>query len=91
MQIKIKPNVFIHKKHKVHTEPVDLSWVAGLLRGVQDGRSLQSAAEIMDMSYRTLWNRLKAAEKELDCRLLMSVKGSWLNFDRGRQNSIGHC
>ncbi len=75
MQIKIKPSVFIHKKHKVHTEPVDLSWVAGLLRGVQDGRSLQSAAEIMEMSYRTLWNRLKAAEKELDCRLLMSVKG----------------
>lgn len=75
MQIKIKPSVHIHKKHQRLGESVDLSWVAGLLRGVQDGRSLQSAAEIMDMSYRTLWNRLKAAEKALDCRLLMSVKG----------------
>ena len=75
MQIKIKPNVYIHKKQLGLAEPVDLTWVAGLLRGVQDGRSLQSAAEIMDMSYRTLWNRLKAAEKELGCRLLMSIKG----------------
>ncbi len=75
MQIKIKPNVYIHKKQLGLAESVDLSWVAGLLRGVQDGRSLQSAAEIMDMSYRTLWNRLKAAEKELGCRLLMSIKG----------------
>ncbi|MFM9154524.1 MAG: winged helix-turn-helix domain-containing protein, partial [Polynucleobacter victoriensis] len=75
MQIKIKPSVHIHRKHQRLTDTIDLTWVAGLLRGVQDGRSLQSAAEIMDMSYRTLWNRLKAAEKALDCRLLMSVKG----------------
>ena len=75
MQIKISPVVHIYRKTHGLAESIDLSWVAGLLRGVQDGRSLQSAAEIMGMSYRTLWNRLKAAEKELDCRLLMSVKG----------------
>jgi putative molybdopterin biosynthesis protein len=74
MQIKIKPSVYIHKKQDGLVESLDLSWVAGLLRAVQDGRSLQTAAESMDISYRTLWNRLKAAEKELDCRLLMSVK-----------------
>lgn len=45
MQIKIKPNVYIHKQQLGLAESVDLSWVAGLLRGVQDGRSLQSAAE----------------------------------------------
>lgn len=75
MQIKIRPAVYIEKKRHHHIESIDLTWVASLLRGVQSGRSLQSAADAMDMSYRTLWNRLKAAEKVLDCRLMMSVKG----------------
>jgi molybdate-binding protein/molybdenum-dependent DNA-binding transcriptional regulator ModE len=75
MQIKIRPAVHIEKKKHHTVESIDLTWVAGLLRGVQNGRSLQSAADAMEMSYRTLWNRLKAAEKALDCRLMMSVKG----------------
>jgi putative molybdopterin biosynthesis protein len=75
MQIKIKPTVFVERKTHEGLESIDLTWVATLLRGVQGGRSLQSAAELMDMSYRTLWNRLKAAEKALDCRLMKSVKG----------------
>ena len=75
MQIKIRPTVHIEKKKHHTVESIDLTWVAGLLRGVQNGRSLQSAADAMEMSYRTLWNRLKAAEKALDCRLMMSVKG----------------
>ena len=75
MQIKINPIIQVERKIHGSGEALDLSWVAGLLRGVRDGRSLQSAAENMGLSYRTLWNRLKTAEKELNCRLLMSVKG----------------
>ena len=75
MQIKIKPAISIHQKVSNTKDSVDLSWAADLLRGVQSGRSLQAAADSMDISYRTLWNKLKGVEKSLGCRLLLSVKG----------------
>lgn len=75
MQIKIKPAIAIYKKSTLGGEPVDLTWAADLLRSVKNGRSLQSAADAMSISYRTLWNKLKAVEKSLGCRLMVSVKG----------------
>jgi molybdate-binding protein/molybdenum-dependent DNA-binding transcriptional regulator ModE len=45
------------------------------LREVQRGKTIQSAAEALDVSYRTLWNQLKLAEKALGTPLLLSTKG----------------
>jgi molybdate transport repressor ModE-like protein len=75
MQIKITPHISIRKKGPFLNEAIDLTWVADLLRGVQQGRSLQSAADTLNISYRTLWNRLRAVEKSLGCSLLLSIKG----------------
>jgi molybdate transport repressor ModE-like protein len=75
MRIKITPHISISKKASFPNEEVDLTSVAILLRSVKEGRSLQSAAESSNVSYRTLWNKLKAVEEALGCSLLLSVKG----------------
>lgn len=56
----------------------------GLLRAVRDGGSIQAAARIMAVSYRHAWGALRAAESELDCRLLNWVQGQGSQLtDRG--------
>jgi molybdate transport repressor ModE-like protein len=75
MRIKITPQISISKKASFSDEDVDLTSVATLLRGIKEGRSLQSAAVSSNVSYRTLWNKLKAVEGVLGCSLLNSVKG----------------
>ena len=75
MRIKITPLISISKKTSFSDEEVDLTSVAILLRGIKEGRSLQSAADSSNVSYRTLWNKLKAVEESLGYSLLNSVKG----------------
>lgn len=75
MKIKITPSINILVEDASSIEILNLNWAADLLRGVQEGRSLQSAADTLQVSYRTLWNKLKAIEKSLGCLLLLSVKG----------------
>lgn len=75
MRIKISPQVSISKTDLPIDESLNLNWAADLLRSVQEGRSLQSAADSLNISYRSLWNKLKAIEKTLGCHLLLSVKG----------------
>ena len=74
MNIAIKPVLMLESAGKSHAS-TDLSSIAVLLREVQRGKTIQSAAEALDVSYRTLWNQLKVAEKALGTPLLLSTKG----------------
>jgi molybdate transport repressor ModE-like protein len=74
MNIAIKPVLMLESAGKTHSS-TDLSSIAILLREVQRGKTIQSAAEALDVSYRTLWNQLKVAEKALGMPLLLSTKG----------------
>ncbi len=74
MNIAIKPVLILEPSGKSHAS-TDLSSIATLLREVQRGKTIQSAAEALDVSYRTLWNQLKVAEKALGTSLLLSTKG----------------
>jgi len=74
MNIAIKPVLILESSGKSHAS-TDLSSIAILLREVQRGKTIQSAAEALDVSYRTLWNQLKVAEKALGTPLLLSTKG----------------
>jgi molybdate transport repressor ModE-like protein len=74
MNIAIKPVLMLESSGKTHSS-TDLSSIAILLREVQRGKTIQSAAEALGVSYRTLWNQLKVAEKALGTPLLLSTKG----------------
>ena len=74
MNIAIKPVLLLESGGKSQSS-TDLSFIAILLREVQRGKTIQSAAEALDVSYRTLWNQLKVAEKALGTALLLSTKG----------------
>jgi molybdate transport repressor ModE-like protein len=74
MNIAIRPVLMLESAGKSHAS-TDLSSIAVLLREVQRGKTIQSAAEALDVSYRTLWNQLKVAEKALGTPLLLSTKG----------------
>ena len=70
----IKPALTLESGGKSRST-ADLSAIAILLREVQRGKTIQSAAEALDVSYRTLWNQIKVAEKALGTPLLLSTKG----------------
>jgi putative molybdopterin biosynthesis protein len=74
MNIAIKPVLMLESAGKSHAS-TDLSSIAILLREVQRRKTIQSAAEALDVSYRTLWNQLKVAETALGTPLLLSTKG----------------
>ena len=74
MNIAIKPVLMLESAGKSHAS-TDLSSIAILLREVQRGKTIQSAAEALGVSYRTLWNQIKVAEKALGTPLLLSIKG----------------
>lgn len=56
---------------------------ASLLRGVQEGKSLNQATKNMGMSYSKAWKSIRATEKALGITLLIrnGVKGSSLTVE----------
>ena len=50
-------------------------WVAALLEGVQEKKSLRAAAGSMGMAYSKAWRILRTAEEAFGCKLLDSTIG----------------
>ena len=50
-------------------------WRVELLEAIDAHGSLSRAAEALDIPYRTAWERVKATEGEIGCRLLDSESG----------------
>ncbi|NBP47773.1 MAG: LysR family transcriptional regulator [Burkholderiaceae bacterium] len=67
MKLVIQPNLLL-KAPNYHQQSLDLSHIGNLLKSVEQGRTLASAAKDLNISYRTVWNELKEAEQELGCR-----------------------
>ena len=74
MKITICPIVYAQGGRKAQSS-IDLSRIAHLLREVQQGKTMQAAAALLGISYRSLWNHVKEAEKILNTQLLISTKG----------------
>jgi len=74
MNIAIKPVLMLQSAGKSQSL-TDLSSIAILLREVQQERTIQSAAKALNVSYRTLWNQIKVAEKAIGIPLLLRTKG----------------
>ena len=74
MKLVIQPTLLL-KAPNYHQQSLDLSHIGNLLKSVEQGRTLASAAKDLNISYRTVWNELKEAEQELGCRFLDRVKG----------------
>ena len=53
----------------------DLTHIGDILQRVAQGHTLTYAANDLNISYRTLWNELKEAEKKLNCKLLDRIRG----------------
>lgn len=75
MRIKIKPSISLISAAGGKPSTIDLSWVIKLLSEIKNGKSMVYAAQSAGISYRTIWNHLKLAEKELGVQLLDSIKG----------------
>lgn len=75
MKIKIQPQITLQTSAQTNSPLLDLSRIISLLNRIKEGKSMLAAAQSMEISYRTIWNHLKLAEKELGVTLLDSVKG----------------
>lgn len=74
MKISIYPVVYVQAENKARAR-IDLSRIAHLLGEVHQGKTIQAAADALGMSYRSLWNHVKEAEKILNTPLLIGTKG----------------
>lgn len=74
MKLSIHPTLLL-KTPNYHQRSLDLSHIGTLLKSIEQGRTLTSAAKDLNLSYRTVWNELKEAEQELGCKFLDRIKG----------------
>ena len=69
--IQIRSKIWIERGGSV----VLSEWRVSLLEAIDAGGSLRQAAEMLDVPYRTAWDRVKATEAELGIRLLETTSG----------------
>ena len=72
MKLLIQPTLLL-KTPNHHQPTLDLTHIGNLLRSVDQGRTLAAAAKDLNLSYRTVWNKLQEAEQRLGCQLLHRV------------------
>lgn len=74
MQIDIRPSL-MPAEQVFHQAPVDLIWLAQLLKNIGNGDSLVQASKKSGMSYRGAWGKLNDAEAILSLQLIQRTKG----------------
>ena len=75
MNIEIRPTIVIGKTNSGCSSFVDLVWLTDLLKSIDLGKSLISAAKELDSSYRSTWDKLNGVENALGMHLLERIKG----------------
>ena len=75
MNIEIRPIIVIGKTNSGCASFVDLVWLTDLLKSIDLGKTLISAAKELDTSYRSTWDKLNGVENALGVQLLERIKG----------------
>jgi len=74
MKFLIQPTLVLQSTDRLSRD-FDLTHIGDILQRVDQGHTLTYAADDLNISYRTLWNELKEAEKKLNCKLLNRIRG----------------
>ena len=74
IQINVLPHLSISKNGNVDVN-IDLRDLVQLLIAIEEGSSLAKSTESMNLSYRSIWNRVRDAEKIIGRKLVNTVKG----------------
>ena len=74
MKLFIQPTLLLRSTDRLSRD-FDLTHIGDILQRVAQGHTLTYAANDLNISYRTLWNELKEAEKKLNCKLLDRIRG----------------
>jgi len=74
MKLFIQPTLLLRSTDRLSRD-FDLTHIGDILQRVAQGHTLTYAANDLNISYRTLWNELKEAEKKLNCNLLDRIRG----------------
>jgi molybdate transport repressor ModE-like protein len=74
MRIEVRPTIIC--KSRIGEEcPIDLVWVADLLRNIASTTSLNQAAKFSGLSYRGAWDKLNEVEAAMNLELVVRTKG----------------
>jgi len=75
MRIQIRPTLFFGSKASKDPAVIDLVWLTGLLKDVDQGKTLMSACKKAGLSYRNVWQKLNEVEAALGFSLMDRVRG----------------
>ena len=75
MRIQIRPTLVFGSKNAKDPTVLDLVWLSGLLKDIDQGKTLVSACKKAGLSYRNVWQKLNDVELALGFKLIDRVRG----------------
>ena len=75
MRIQIRPTLVFGSKNAKDPTVIDLVWLTGLLKDIDQGKTLMSACKKAGLSYRNVWQKVNEVETALGFKLMERVRG----------------
>ena len=75
MRIQIRPTLVFGSKASKDPAVIDLVWLTGLLKDIDQGKTLMSACKKAGLSYRNVWQKVNEVETALGFKLMDRVRG----------------
>jgi molybdate transport repressor ModE-like protein len=75
MRIQIRPTLVFGSKNAKDPTVIDLVWLTGLLKDIDQGKTLISACKKAGLSYRNVWQKVNEVETALGFKLMERVRG----------------
>jgi molybdate transport repressor ModE-like protein len=75
MRIQIRPTLVFGSKASKDPLVIDLVWLTGLLKDIDQGKTLMSACKKAGLSYRNVWQKVNEIEETLGFTLMDRVRG----------------
>ena len=75
MRIQIRPTLVFGSKNVKDPVVIDLVWLTGLLKDIDQGKTLMSACKKAGLSYRNVWQKVNEVETALGFKLMERVRG----------------
>jgi len=75
MRIQIRPTLVFGNKSAKDPIVIDLVWLAGLLKDIDQGKTLMAACKKVGLSYRNVWQKVNEVEMALGFQLIERVRG----------------
>ena len=75
MRIQIRPTLVFGSKASKDPAVIDLVWLTGLLKDIDQGKTLMAACKKAGLSYRNVWQKVNEVETALGFKLMDRVRG----------------